>query len=546
MSQYNLHILKQYILDERLNNSNLYKPLGKCYNDGNIEIIHSNYVYKRLNLGEVPDTNDNIDLNLVNLPQCSNDSNLICISVNDLNNLIQEDNDILQNWLYDVEEYLRQFLQKDEIIKLSDDDKKRLDYFKNLKNQLGKSLQNKNKKYSIEEIRNLPDNCNIFKNLDFNIIRQQFITDFEKLEGKVRNYHQMVPIDFGFFSAIDSGITSQELQESRNLLQKIINQITTIEMKTQINKTKLGTLVQQYGALKQLRQNFDKRIIQMQKQIDTLNVKRMELTDKIDDLQLELRSVKKNKENLKKEIVNIKKDNELASEERREKIRKLTNVQVDLEKNNFELKKRMANLISQKDNVENQNKQLQTKLLQQKEDLQKTENNLQKISQKLDTLNVKVSENTINEKLLEPEELNKFQQKMAKMLKESEKSEITPEIQESTDDDMPIILETPVRKTPVRKTKTQLAKKTNKPRIKKTKKQRNNRVDNLILFGEEEKEIPKPKRRGRKKTTKSRSKKRSKEIKVKVKKSRIKKSKRKKKDDEDEELIFNFSLRNLM
>jgi hypothetical protein len=487
--------IQLFIYQNRLRDKQkLYEPKYIC--EGNI--IHSDYVYMRMTY-ERESNSEEIVYDGVNNVSCSNSySKFPCITLKGLNDKIKEDNQYLEELIeyLESEKSDKQIDEKyQELIKSGNNAGKqayektqgwqpKLNFLKDVKEALDLY---KNKKYTQDFLYNLQRNCSIKPIVmeNYRILLDKTLKQLKK-NGEF-NFNLDIPdmnlIDFYTSSPI-TGVSSKEMEESRKLLQKITQQIINIEMKTQLNKTKLGTLVQQYSVLKQIRKTVDKRIGAMQSKIDELNQKKDVMGGKIEDLKSEIRILNRNKQNLQKEIEQIKKEQDLSSQEKRNKIRQLNNVKNDLENENFQLKKQIASLINHKKAVESENKKMQSELKKQQQDLVKTEQHLKNISSKLNSLDVKVSENKIDEKLLlKQPELDNFESNIDSLIKKSVQKQ---------------------KKQPVRRKRKQTIR--------------------------------------RKRKTKSSK---SKEIKVKVKK-RPRKKRKNKDDDDDDELIFNFSLRNLM
>ena len=547
-------LLKLFIMEKRLTQSpnELYQPKFVCERDN---FIHSEYVYMR-HLMDLE--RDDVIIQNYSVNNCTNQKNLDlpCIKLKELNEIIEDDTKILKEWLLEKENNLKQLEETFDKNKLYQSQQYK--ELKTLINQLKTAIQKyDNFLFTKESIRygNLNQKC---MSIPFTIYFTKFTNQINQI---LRRYGSKIiyynPPESGLFGDIASyfysddiqGFTSEELTKSKEMLTKIMQQITSIEMKTQVNKTKLATLVQQYAVLKKIRKTVDTRIGLMQKRIDQLNQKRAEANSQIEDLKLEIQRLKNSRENIQREINEIKRQNELSHQDKNRKIRELENIKRDLERENFELKKKVAQTITAKNAIEQENMKMQTRLKEQKQELSSTEKQLNMISKKLNVLDTKVKNNEVKSELLKDTELEEYKNNINELMNDTEL--------QTTSEFIPLSKKSKSKKSKSKKTKSKskprledilenddlndsppkLKSKTRKPRKpRKSKKSRSEKVDNLLLFDEEVKE-EKPKR-------KRRSKKSNKEISVRVK--RKPRKKKENKDEDDDDFIFNFSLRNLM
>lgn len=563
MSDKDFLTLRYFIFTMRSQTSqNLYKPSYRCVDNNNL--IHSEYVYMRAPLSFTSSIVGSTPmLSKINLNTTCNKSglNLPCIGYRGLNDLINQDNDILEEWISEIEKEINAKENDSRFQELKNNQEARNTfsynpaYNKRFLDQVKRAFGNyESTKYTKHSFDGLNPKC---QNIDLGSYEkkyQQYVNSISRqydLSFKQADFSYFS--DMGSFIFSDSGLDNEQLKRSRGLLQKIMQQITAIEMKTQVNKTKLSTLVSQYSVLKQIRKTVDKRIGAMQTRVDELNTKRGQLNNKIEDLHLEINRLKRSKLNVQKEMQEIVRDRDLSATRKSNEIRKLNNIKSDLDRENFALKKRIANLRNNKVAVEKENKKMQSELKNMKNELSSTETHLRKVSSKLNSLNVKVDENKIKEELLKDEDLSELKAKVDKIAKEQikpspkEKKSKSSEQLVSSSELIPIDdLEEPKPKRkrgrPRKSSQVSSRPRARKPRARKPR-ARKQRVDDLDLFEDDDTPRPRKRKRGRP---------RKKTIKIKVKRKRKSKSKRKRKkkedddDDDDDELEFNFSLRNLM
>lgn len=539
-------LLKHFILEMRSRKSrDLYYPKYRCDNDN---YIHSDYVYMRSFLNKDAD----LIVESHTIQSCNSQGyDLPCIKLPQLNHIIYEDNEMLEEWIEEIQDEIdsKKSNEKYQEMKKNPVALAAFGYNRDYNESFLDKVKNayasyKGLKYNKDNFSRLSQNC-------VNINYPSFFYQYKKIINTIGNKRDLgyrsAEYDFSaltdFAYGNSAAISNQQLKKSRDMLQRIIRQITSIEMKTQINKTKLTTLVQQYGVLKQIKNNFDNRISMMQNRITELNRKRSEADAKMEDLRSQIRRLKRSKENLEREIVEIKRENNLNSLERKQKIKELMNVRRDLEEENFNLKKKMAQVNLMKKSIEEENKKMQKKLKEQKTEATKTEKQLSAISNKLETLDAKVEKNKPDAKLLQTDELSVFKTNMEDLLKENEqklKQTKSSKKLKSNSSFIPIddedfdLDESPspvIKRSRVKRSRGRPKKKRGRP--KKTK--------DLDLEFEEEK----PKRKTRKPRKKRSKRLKNKDITVRVKRKRGRKKKVAKDEDEDD-FIFNFSLRNMM
>lgn len=535
--------LLHFILNMRLKDRrNLYVPKSRC-GDGNF--IHSDYVYMRANLdfsGSLLSalrisSSDNLRIKLKDIETCNNlNMDLPCIKIERLNELIKEDNQILREWSNIIDEEIQAKEQDKEYQKFKQNVnanynfKYNRDYTRSFYNTILDAISfYSGTKYSKNSFNHLPISCN--KRVTLSIYEDKYKSIVNQItRGKDLGHKEpdlsYFPDVTSFIYTDDVGIDNAELQSSRELLQKILQQISSIEMKSRLNKTKIKTLIGQYGMLKQIRKRVDKHIGLMQKRIDDLNTIRGKNDAEMENLQSKIRRLQMSKKNLQQEIKDIMRRNELSSVEKSEKISKLNNVKTELEEQNTRLKREVVKLRNNKQIIEDQNKKFQNELQKAKKELSATESNLKNISTKLNTLNIDADKPKIDDQLLEPmeeqkdlealPELKPYKKSKSKKVKQGRKKKL----EESEELDVPKKLK------------------------RKRKPKRQERVEQLDLFpDEEEEEVQQPSAPKRKRGRPRKSTNKSKKIKVKVKK---RKRKSKKEKEEDDELVFNFSLRNFM
>ena len=529
-------LLFYFIMFMRKNKKqDLYKPVSKCKNES---FIHSEYIYMRYMY------NINVKSGLIVELHGENKNNigydLPLISLTGLNNIIKSDNIVLLKWKERIQSIISK-KERDPMYKKAIEDKNKSllkmldgkynkDFTPNLINEIKDALNfyyagNKHFKYNNESFASLPLNCPIV-NLSSYIQKRENI--MRQIQGK-RNLsfieaesEKLIDLSSSLFSVDD--LSSTELKNSRNLIQKIMEQITEIDMKTKINKTKLGSLVSQYGVLKQIRRSVDLRIGAMQKRIDNMHQIRMEKENKIQDLQIEKQRLQKSIQNLRKEIQDIRQQHEISNSEKSKKITELTNAKHAMEEEKFKFQEKISKLKSDKNMIDKENKKMKQELEKQKIELKKTETSLQSISGKLSSIDKKVLDNRVQDKdLMRKDEFEMFKTNIDKLLSEEKK---------------------PVSSVPKLKDLLGLKKSVLESKPRKSRKSRKSRKPKPLDI--EEEEIKPKRKRGRpKKSTKSKKskKKKSKQISVRV---NSKKMKRKKRKNNDGDLIFNFSLRNLM
>lgn len=544
-------ILKHFIKNQRLHDpKNLYRPKHKCNDNKNF--IHSDYVYMRdfqnMSSGSVGLDTTNM-INIKNQESCNKMGlELPCITITELNNIINSDNALLKEWIKEIEEEIN-IKQNDQNYQVMKNDstgnfssKYNRNYNKNFLNSVRDAYQlYRTKKYHKDSFLGDPNiklGCTYPINID--LFTQKYKQEVGRmiksgnldLEVKLEDLSYL-PDMTSFIYKEDAQLDDQDLQQSRDLLKTIMQQITSIEMKSQINKTKIKTLVGQYGVLKKLRQNVSRHIGSMQRRIDNLNVIRGKNDDQIENMRYEIKRLKRSKDNLQREMRDIAHQNKLSASEKNKKIGQLKNVKNELEKENYKLKEGIATLKNNKSVLEDQNKKFQEDLKNAKSELSTTETQLKKISSKLDNLNVDKAQ--IKEKDLSKEEIKDLDKDLPK-LRTVKPSKKTPELKSKSDliyEDKPVVIPKKRKRGRPRKTGPRKAPVKRKKRVKKTRKQK---VDDLSLF-DDESPVVKPRRRGPRRSSK---------IKVKVKRRSRKRKKTKKMQDDDEELIFKFSMRNFM
>ena len=544
-----LHFIKNMRMRQKL-----YQPLSRCGDGKNY--THSDYVYMRApyqySSGMLGFGNSSSFIQDVKKTEICNKMGLElpCIGIKRLNEIIEMDNQLLEDWIEEIQSVIDnrkgddkyQAMKENSAINFNSQYNK--DYTSSFRNDVQKALANYKgltyKKESFQHRGDVPLRC------DKNISLESYNAKYHQLLEQYSNNKDLgyKNPDYSYFPDVTSYIYSEsapldnaQLQESRDLLKKILQQISSIEMKSQMNKTKIKTLVGQYGVLKKIRQSVDRRISAFQQRVDNLNQIRGKNEQEIEDLQSQIRRLKMSKENLKKEIKDIVRQSDISGREKTRKLNELNTVKAELEDENYKLKQGVSRLKNNRQMIERQNKKFQNDLKNAKSELTLTDTQLKKISSKLNTLNIDADKQKIDEKeLLTPEELKTLNADFAPLpslrsYKKSVAKKLSPKEKELEGDTKFIDLdETPT--PPKRKRGRPRKSKGTKPKRKR--KPRSVTVDDL--FDDDTPSVRPKRKRGR-----------PKKIKVKVsKRKKGKKGRKKKKDDDDDELIFNFSLRNFM
>ena len=398
---------KKYMRGDR---RKLYKPLSRCGDNASSNLYHNEYVYKResydLHTGLTGGIDTSEVLSLADNEPCVVSSSgivLPCIKLWRLNDIIKEDQQLLIALKEDAE---NQITMRNEQMKGQPKEIAKLKvstfnskYTKDFLSQLEEVISHyANLQFTKGDIMALPIECK--KSIHLGSYHTKFLQDIAK-ETKGHQYQEPI-IGSTLYDDISSFMyptqmpDNQELRKGRDLLQQIMQQIVSIEMKTQMNKTKINTLVSQYTVLRRIRQTIDKRINGMQKRINDLNEMKQQRENKIEDLQSKIRSLERSKENLKREIKEIIQENDLRASEKNRKISELNKVKASLERQNMEYKRQIMMLKQNRQIIEEQNRRFQKDLKEAKAELKETEKVLGTISGKLDGLNVKVDKNKTN------------------------------------------------------------------------------------------------------------------------------------------------------
>ena len=582
----------------------LYKPKERC-GDG-MNYINSDYVYmrSRLNLSSgifgigsdsanIIETNDYETCNKTGL-------DIPCIGLKKINDIIKDDNTLLEGWIKEIKTELDNKVSDTNYQESSDKSNYNTQYNKDYTPEFLTEVQNVlgayKFEYKKESFYDVPNGCNV--PIRMSKFAEQYETEINKIikDGKLDIAQKFADLNFlpdlGSYGYDESApLDNAELQEGKDLLKTIIQQISSIEMKSQMNKTKIKTLIGQYGILKKIRQSVNKRVGAMQRRIDDLNRIRGQNDQEIEDLQSKIRRLRMSRDNLKREIQDVVRQSDITAAEKNRRVNQLNNAKNDLDNENYKLKQDISRLKNNKHMIEQKNTEFQKDLEKAKSELGNAEDELKTVSKKLNKMNIDAEKQKINEKeLLSKSELKEIKKDFeplpsAKSIREElpSKSELVYDDEES-----PVLRRkkrrpgrprksakrksakrksssrgTSVRVSVRRKSRKKRKPRTRasrvddlslfeddtpsikpkpkpKPRKKRKPRSRASRVDSLSLFDDEESMSVKPKPKRKRKSRKKSSK-----IKVKVKRRR-----RRKKDDEDddddEEIFFNFSLRNLM
>lgn len=557
--------LRYFILHMRLKHkAHLYKPKQRCIDGGNY--LHSDYVYMRYqkSLGSsfYSHFSPRSIEHTVETEHCGKIVTIPCIKLVQLNNIIKEDTNMLQDWKMLVKNVIdtkKTDLKYQESLKTPSlsstrNNKYNLDYTPQLLEGIEEAIRiYKARKYTRDELNGLlSSNCTI--QLDTGKYEKDYQTIVSRLvSGKNLEFQEP---DFSYISDVTSFFYSEEpnlpsdnasLMKGRNILRKIMGQIAAIEMKTQLNKTKIATLIGQYGVLKKIRQTVDKRINGMQKRMMVLSEIRAKNDAEISNLQSEIGKLKRIQQNLKLEMQEIIKEKDLSVVEKNKRINELNNAKKDLSQENFELKKNIGILKNNKMRIEEQNREFQKDLKNAKKELNSTESQLTNISSKLTNLHINVDKSGLkNIEALSTEELENLDKDF---------------------EELPKLREYKNKKSIFSKFKKPSPSKSKKS--KKPSKPRKERVDDLLLFDDDDDdntlnddELPEVfeeslmnkspikiksvrKRRGRPKGSKNKPRaKTTKNLKIGV--NRKKAKSKTVKGNKGDEFVFNFSLRDLM
>ena len=435
MSNFKELQLENFILENRLRNKNIYKPKFICNKDTG-SIIHSNYVYKRSLISY--SITDNVIIQ--NQPKLD-DYKIPILSLKSLNVLIKEDNEILKKW-------------RDEVTQNLDQMKNDKEYQENIKKpNMGKVYKSKYP-YSRElenKINSVIGTFDIVTDSDLNRLPNlEGNGCLSKLEGidfsrslfqdlnKMKLMKRPEPVDYidkaieVFKPAEIPGVSDAKLKKSRDLLLKIFDQITEIEMKSRVNNTKIKALVGQYKVLEQVRKSVNRKIGQMQTRMDGLEKKRHEAQEKITNLEYELGKIQNTKKILKQEINDLKElakrkktENEQEYKQLRDRVSGLVRAKNEAEEKNFKLNTQYVEIKRMKNKIEDEKKKIESKLDKQIQEQSKTEQELEKISTKLKDLDVKVANNEIKSELIksqpQQEELKELKSKVGQIARENEK-----------------------------------------------------------------------------------------------------------------------------
>ena len=231
-------LLKYFIFEQRKRNrKTLYEPKFRCGPDN---FIHSDYVYMRSFIN----VEDNLMIQSHDAPPCNvenqgspeRDNMPPCIRLASLNSLIKEDNKLLEDWAKQIQSQVtKQKKSLDSALSQGADAKQFLkkmgfnpEYSENFLMQINEAINSyKNVKYTKNSFVNKPYKC-----MSINIAA--FFNKYVKIINSISNtknltYYEPSDYDFGFFDSrpSDVGISSQELKNSKKLLQKICSTDTT-------------------------------------------------------------------------------------------------------------------------------------------------------------------------------------------------------------------------------------------------------------------------------------------------------------------------------